>query len=52
MLVIVRWNHYINHFKGKVKVASKVDLKVSFEKSRKPLETPKEIQSRTKTGEY
>ena len=36
----------MNHFKGKVKVA----LNVSYEKSRKPLESPK-TQSSTKTEE-
>ena len=44
MFVMMRKNHCMYHFKGKVKVA----LNVSYEKSRKPLESPK-TQNSTKT---
>jgi hypothetical protein len=40
----------MNHFKGKVKVASKIALNVNYAKSRKPLESPK-TPSSTKTEE-
>jgi hypothetical protein len=41
----------MNHFKGEVKVVSKIALNVSYEKSRKPLEPPK-TQNSTKTEEH